>query len=63
MIEKYQYDIYYYDLLLENEKIELSIEDIVNIFNNNIDEKLDRKINFKIDNFFINAFFGYNINL
>ena len=45
------------------EKIELSIEDIVNIFNNNIDEKLDRKINFKIDNFFINAFFGYNINL
>lgn len=45
-------------------KIELSIEDIENIFNNNINDDLYKKINFKInqyDGFFINAFYGYDI--
>jgi hypothetical protein len=44
--------------------IELSIEDIENIFNNNINQNLFNKIYFKIpqyDGFFINAFYGYNI--
>lgn len=47
-------------------KIKLSIEDIENIFNNNINQELYDKIYFKInkiDGFFIQAFYGYNIKI
>ena len=56
-----------YNLKAHNiSKIELTIEDIINIFNNNINEELSTKINFKIyqfDGFFINAFYGYKLKI
>lgn len=47
-------------------KIDLTIKDVENIFNNNIDDELFKKINFKINDingFFIYAFYGYNLNI
>lgn len=47
-------------------KIDLTIKDVENIFNNNIDDELFKKINLKINDingFFIYAFYGYNLNI